>query len=182
MFTNCSKFGQWIGFSILVIAAAFSSVGAQEGTIDEIQYKEDYDRIQNIIKVNNLVKRSDQIIKLYEERSDMNSQLRDYIDGILCNNFEELLKQGNFIAVRGLSEQALKIRPKFGQMYLYYGVGLKNDKKIEEALLAFAKGSLIKNTHQARAKQQFDVTYRSTTGGSLVGQDKITAKAKEELK
>ena len=181
MLANCSTFGRLFGLSILVLTAALTAVSAQEGTIDEIQYNEDYNRIQSIMKVNNLVKRSDQIIILYEERTDLNQQLRDYTDGILANNMETLLKQGNYIAVRGLSERALKVRPKFGQMYLYYGVALKNDKKIEEALLAFAKGSLIKNTHQARAKQQFDLTYRSTTGGSLVGQDKITAKAKAEL-
>ena len=181
MFANCSIFGRWFGFYILVLASALSMVHGQEGTIDEIQYKEDYDRIQGIIKVTNLVKRADQIVKLYEERSDLNSQLRDYTDGILANDMESLLKQGNFIAIRGLSERAIKARPKFGQMYLYYGVALKNDKRIEEALLAFAKGSLIKSTHQAKAKQQFDITYRSTTGGSLVGQDKVVAKAKAEL-
>ena len=114
MFANCSKSGRWIVFPILVLSVALSAAGAQEGTIDEIQYKEDYDRIQNIIKVSNLVKRSDQIIKLHAERPNMNSQLRDYIDGILCNDLESLLKQGNFIAVRGLSERALKIRPQFG--------------------------------------------------------------------
>ena len=182
MFANCSILGRLFGFYILVLASTLPAVYAQEGTIDEIQYKEDYDRIQKIIKVNNLVKRADQIIKLYEERSDMNSQLRDYTDGILANDLESLLKQENYIAVRGLSERALKVRPNFGSMYLYYGVALKNDKKIEEALLAFAKGSLIKGRYQARAKQQFDLTYRSTTGGSLVGQDKIIEKAKAELK
>ena len=182
MFANSSILGRLFGFYILVLASALSTVHAQEATIDEIQYKEDYDRIQKIIKVNNLVKRADQIIKLYEERSGLNPQLRDYTDGILANDLESLLKQGNYIAVRGLSERALKVRPKFGSMYLYYGVALKNDKKIEEALLAFAKGSLIKGPYQARAKQQFDLAYRSTTGGSLVGQDKIIDKAKEELK
>jgi tetratricopeptide (TPR) repeat protein len=181
MLANYSIFGRLFGFNILVLVAALSIVHAQEGTVEEIQYREDYDRIQEILKVNNLVKRADQIVKLYEERSDLNPQLRDYTDGLLANDLESLLKQGNYIAVRGLSESALKVRPKFGSMYLYYGVALKNDKRIEEALLAFAKGSLIKSPYQARAKQQFDVTYRSTTGGSLIGQDKIIAKAKAEL-
>jgi len=182
MFAICSCFGRLLGFSILFLASALSVASAQEGTAEEIQYEEDYNRIQNIVKVNNPVKRSDQIIKLYQERSDLSSQLRDYTDGILVLDMETLLKQNNYIAIRGLSERAVKVRPKFGQMYLYYGVALKNDKRTEEALLAFAKGSLIKSTHQAKAKQQFDITYRSTTGGSLVGQDKIIAKAKEELK
>ena len=181
MFGNCSILGRWFSFSILILASALPAVCAQEGSINEIKYKEDYDRIQNIVKINNLVKRSDQIIKLYEDRKDMNPQLQDYTDGILADDMEGLLKQGNYIAVRGLSERALKLRPKFGQMYLFYGVALKNEKKTEEALLAFAKGSLLKSRYQARAKQQFDITYRSTTGGSLVGQDKIIAKAKAEL-
>ena len=182
MFAICSCFGRLFGLSILFLASALSVVSAQEENIDEIQYEEDYNRIQNIVKVNNPVKRADQIVKLYQQRSDLNSQLRDYIDGILVLDMENLLKQNNYIAIRGLSERAVKVRPKFGQMYLYYGVALKNDKRTEEALIAFAKGSLIKSTHQAKAKQQFDITYRSTTGGSLIGQDKIIAKAKEELK
>ena len=90
-------FGRWFSFSVLILASALPAVCAQEGSINEIQYKEDYDRIQNIIKVNNLVKRSDQIIKLYEDRKDLNPQLQDYIDGILANDMEGLLKQAGFV-------------------------------------------------------------------------------------
>ena len=169
------------GFSILMLIFGFSFVLAQEGTVDEVQYAEDYDRIQKIIKVSNVVKRLDQIVNLYVDRPDLNVQLRDYTDGILVQDMETLLKQRNYIALRGLSERAIKARPRFGQAYLYYGVALKYDKKMEEAMNAFAKGYLIDNPMKKKAKQQLDVTYRSANKGSLVGQDKIIAKAKAEL-
>jgi tetratricopeptide (TPR) repeat protein len=170
------------GFYILMLAFGFLAVYAQQGTVDEIQYAEDYERIQKIIKVSNVVKRVDQIVTLYEDRRDLNIQLRDYLDGIFVQDMETLVKQANYIAIRGLSERAIKTRPRFGQAYFYYGVALKNDKKIEEAMSAFAKGFLIDNPMKKKAKQQLDVAYRSVNKGSLVGQDKIIEEAKAELK
>ena len=181
MFVRESILRPLFGFSILMLFFGFTAVQAQE-TVDEIQYREDYDRIQEIIKVSNVVKRVDQIVKLYEDRRDLNIQLRDYIDGILVQDMEALLKQGNTIPIRALSERAIKVRPRFGEAYLFYGVALKNDKKMDEAMLAFAKAFVIDNPLQKKAKQQLDVTYRSVHKGSLVGQDEIIAQAKAELK
>jgi tetratricopeptide (TPR) repeat protein len=182
MFVRESVLRPLFGFSILMLLFGFTAVQAEQETVDEIQYREDYDRIQGIIKVSNVVKRVDQIVKLYEDRRDLNIQLRKYIDGILVQDMETLLKQGNYIPIRALSERAIKVRPQFGEAYLFYGVALKNDKKMEEAMLAFAKAFVIDNPLQKKAKQQLDVTYRSVHDGSLVGQDKIIAQAKAELK
>ena len=92
-----------------------------------------------------------------------------------------MMKQNNYIAMKGLCERVLKIRPRFGEAYLFYGVALKRDKKIDEALKAFARAYGIDNPLKAKAKQQLDVTYRAT-GGSLSGQDKLVKDAMKGLK
>jgi tetratricopeptide (TPR) repeat protein len=165
-----------------VLALAVWIGRAQQGTLAEIKYKEDYDRIQKIIKVNNPVKRAEQLLNYYKERQDLNPKLRDYADNIFARDLESLMRQGNHIALRGLCERALQVRPKFGQVYLFYGVALKNEKKIQEAMTAFAKGYLIKNPLQAKAKQQLDITYRAFSGGSLIGEEKIINNAMKDLR
>jgi tetratricopeptide (TPR) repeat protein len=112
----------------------------------------------------------------------MDSKLRDYADNLFARDLESLMNQGNFTALKGSCERVLQIRPKFGEVYLFYGVALKNEKKIQEAMNAFAKGYLIQNPLKAKAKQQLDVAYRQFSGGSLVGEDKIIKNALKELK
>ena len=182
MFAKGSVLRRWFGFSILILVFGFTVVRAQEGTVDEVQYREDYERIQGIIKISNVVKRVEGIVTLYEGRRDLNVKLRDYIDGIFVQDMETLLKQGDYIPIRALSERAIKVRPRFGQAYLFYGVALKNEKKVDEAMTALAKAYVIDNPLQKKAKQQLDVAYRSANSGSLVGEDEIIAKAKAELK
>ncbi len=181
MLTNESFFGRLFSVSFILLALAFSVSKAQEGSVEDIKYKEDYDRIQKIIKTRAPVARAEQILDLYDERPDMDSRLRQYTNDIFSKDLESLLKQNNYIALRGICEHAIKVDPDFGEVYLYYGVALKNEKRIEEAMIAFAKGYLIKNPLQTRAKQQLDLAYRSLHKGSLVGQDKIIEKAKAEL-
>ena len=182
MFVNKTILERSFGLCFFILAAILATAFAQTGTLNEIKYKEDYDRIQQIIKVTNPVKRCSQIVSLYKERKDMDPKLKQYIDNIFANDLENLLKENNYIALRGLCENALQVRPDFGAVYLYYGVVLKNEKKTDEAMDAFAKGSVIRNPLQARAKQQLDLLYRANNKGSLVGEDKIIAKAKAELK
>jgi tetratricopeptide (TPR) repeat protein len=185
MLTNKSFFERLFAVSLIFLALGFWAAGevasTQEGSVEEIKYKEDYDRVQKIIKVRSPVTRTEQILNLYDDRPDMDSRLRKYTDDIFSKDLEALLKQNNYIALRGICEHAIKVDPSFGEAYLYYGVALKNDKRMEEAMIAFAKGFLIKNPLQKRAKQQLDIAYRSLHNGSLVGQDKIIEKAKEEL-
>ncbi len=182
MLQNSRVFGSRILCCVLVFAAAVSIICAQEGTLAEIKYKEDYDRIQSITKTKDLVKRLDQMATLYSERRDMDVKLRDYADKIFTLDMETLTKQANYIAVRGLSERVLKIRPKFGEVYLYFGIALKNSKKVDEAMVAFARGSAIPNALSTKSKQQLDLTYRSVHGGSMVGQDKFIKEAMKGLK
>jgi hypothetical protein len=171
-----------VPFCVLVFAAAFSIINAQDETLADIKYKEDYDRIQTIIKIGDVAKRADKLIAFYLEKRDMDSKLRDYADNVFARDLESIMKQGNNVALIGLSERILKVRPKFGEVYLFYGIALKRDKKIDEAMNAFARGSAIPNALSTRAKQQLDIAYRSVHGGSLVGEDKLIRDAMKNLK
>ena len=182
MFGKIRLFRGGIPAVVLVFAAAMSMVYAQDETLADIKYKEDYDRIQSIIKISDIVKRLDKMIALYGERRDMDSKLRDYTDNLFARDMETLTKQANYIAVRGLSERVLKLRPKFGEVYLFYGIALKNSKMVNEAMTAFAKGSSLPNALSTKAKQQLDIAYRATHGGSLVGEDKFIKDAMKTLK
>jgi hypothetical protein len=133
MLENIRVFGSRIFSCVLVFALAISIISAQDETLAEIKYKDDYDRIQSIIKTSDLVKRLDKMATLYGERRDMDVKLRDYADKVFALDMETLTKQANYIAVRGLCERVLKTRPKFGEVYLYYGIALKNSKKVDEA-------------------------------------------------
>ncbi len=182
MLENIRVFGSRIFSCVLVFALAISIISAQDETLAEIKYKDDYDRIQSIIKTSDLVKRLDKMATLYGERRDMDVKLRDYADKVFALDMETLTKQANYIAVRGLCERVLKTRPKFGEVYLYYGIALKNSKKVDEAMIAFARGSAIPNALSAKSKQQLDLAYRSVHGGSLVGEDKFIKEAVKDLK
>jgi len=171
-----------LGFFVPILASGFWVVCAQDETLADIKYKDDYERIQRIIKVSDPIRRVDQMMAFYRERSDVDPKLLVYADNIVARDLESMMKQGNFIALRGICERVLKVRPRLGEAYLFYGVALKQEKKIPEAMNAFAKCSLITTPVRSRCKQQLDVTYRSVSGGSLIGEDKIIKNALKELK
>lgn len=169
-------------FSTLVLLASFLVVFAQDERLAEIKYKEDYDRLQRIVPIRQPVKRAEQLVKLYKESPDMDSRLRDYADDFFVKDMQSLLNQHDFIALRGICNNAIAVRPKFGQAYFYLGLAYKNEQKLDEAMDNFAISHLIKSRLQKKAKQQLDIIYRSLHNGSLIGEDKIIKKAEAELK
>jgi hypothetical protein len=182
MIKNMRLFRSWIPSCFLVLIASISMAYAQDETLADIKYKEDYDRIQSIIKIGDMIKRLDKMAALYAERRDIDNKLRDYADSLFARDIETLTKQANYIAVRGISERVFKTRPKFGELYLFYGIALKNSKMIDDAMTAFARGASIPNSLSTKSKQQLDIAYRSVHGGSLVGQDKLIKEAMKDLK
>jgi tetratricopeptide (TPR) repeat protein len=172
---------RWISSAALIFAWGLPVVRAQDSTLEEIKYKEDYDRIESIKRVTDIVKRDDRMIAMYRERPDMDDKLRVYLDNLFIRDLETLMKQQNWTAMKGLCERATKVRPRFGEVYLYQGVALKNEKKNQEAMSAFAKCYVTTNQFQKRAKQQLDVLYRAQSGGSLIGQEKIISQAVKDL-
>ncbi len=182
MFDKTRLFVRFLSSTALIFALGFSVLRAQDSTLEDIKYKEDYDRVQAIVKVTDLQKRTDRMLSMYKDRPDMGDQIRTYLDSLFLRDLETLMKQQNWPLLKGLCERALKARPKFGEVYLYQGVAFKNEKKNPEALAAFAKCYVITNQFQKKAKQQLDVLYRAENGGSLVGQDKLVKQAVKDLK
>lgn len=155
---------------------------AQDSELEQIQYKEDYERMQAILKISDLVKRTDRILAFYRDRPDMDAKLKEYIDSLFIRDMEGLMKKKDFALLKSLSERALKIRPRFGEMYLYQGIVLKNEKKTDEAMTAFARCHVIQNQFQKKGKQQLDLLYRAANKGSLIGQEKFIKEAMKGLK
>ena len=177
---GCSS--QVFCLTVLVCSLGFSTTRAQDEMLADIQYKEDYDRIQEIMKVSQPVQRTTKFLQLFEDRGDMNRQLRDYVDNIFAQDLESLMRQDNYKALDKICSRAIEVRPKFGEAYFFYAVALRRDKKMNEAMDAFAKCYVIMNPFQKKAKQLLDVTYRDMNKGSLIGEDKIVERARKELK
>jgi hypothetical protein len=175
-------FGSLCSLIGLVFAVGLPIAPAQDETLSEIRYREDYEQIQKIIKIGDPAKRADQLLTFYKGRSDLDPKLREYSDNFFAKDLESLNKLGNFIAMRGLAERAIKTRPKFGEAHFFYAVALKRENKTDEAMLAFAKCHLIANPLQKKAKELLDSTYRAANGGSLAGEDKLIKRAASELK
>ena len=182
MFENTRLFARLLSVTVLIVASGLVTVRAQDTTLEDIKYKEDYDRIQSILKVSDILKRDDRIVTMYKERPDTDPKLQTYLDSIFTRDLEEFMKQQNYAALKTFTERTLKLRPKFGDVYLYQGIMLKNDKKMPEAMTAFARCYGMKSQLQAKAKQQLDLLYRAANGGSLIGQDKFIKEAMKDLK
>ena len=184
MFANTRLLARLGSLASLIFVFSFAAIWAQDSTLEEIKYKEDYDRVQAILKTSDVQKRSDSIIALYKERPDMRADLRIYVDNnIFLRDLDTLMKAQNIALLGGVCDKVLKVRPRFGEVYLYQGFVLKSQKKNSEALMAFAKGSVITpNQLKAKLKQQLDILYRAEHGGSLIGEDKLVKEAAKELK
>jgi hypothetical protein len=176
------SFRRWMNLSLLFLVAYLGIGRAQNDSLEDIKYNDDYERIQKIAAVTQPLKRADQLVTVLKERPDLDQKLYAYVANLFIRDLEALSKLKNFIAIRGLSERAVKARPKFGEAYMFYGLSLRQDNKLDEAMNAFAKCFLIQSLYQQRAKQQLDMVYRGKNGGSLVGEDKIIEAAKKELK
>ena len=169
-------------FSFIVVFLLASGVRAQDSTITDIKYKEDYDRIQAIAKVSDPVKQAGQMLAFYKGRPDIDPKLLMYADNIFAKDLESINKQENFPVLKDLCERALKFRPRFGEVYLFRGVALKNEGKADEAMDDFARCYMIKNPLQIKAKQLLDIAFRAKNKGSLIGEEKLIKQAMQNLK
>jgi hypothetical protein len=177
MLINLSLIKRLLGLLVLILASNPMTVWAQ----DSEKYREDYDRMQKIKSNNQPAKRADQLIAFIKERSDMDTKILDYVKGLLEENMRTMKVQGEFPALKELCERAIKADPLSGQVYLYYGFALKNEKKDLEAMNAFAKATLIPTASAQQAKVELDKLYKSANRGSLEGEDKLIADARREL-
>ncbi len=163
----------------LALAAGNSAVLAQDSAA-ELRYQEDYDRLQEIVKISDPAKKAEQLVAYYKGRPNLDSKLRVFADSHFANALKDLIKKPDL--VKKLAQNAIALRPKFGEALFYYGIVLKNENLFDEALTALAKSSVIEHLLQTKAKELLDTTYRGVHKGSMVGEDKLIAKAKAELK
>ena len=154
-------------------------VRAQEESKEEIQYRDDYERAQKIVAIPDTSKRADQLLLFLRERS--NSKMNDYVQGNLFHILDEYIKAGNNSEILALSERYIKMRPKVGETYYFYGYGLKNTEKFAEAMEALAKCYLIKNSISSKAKDFLDLVYKNRNKGSSAGEDAFIKKVQQDL-
>ncbi len=169
------------GLPVSILAAFLAVSFAQDESLEEMKYREDYERVQTIVKITSPEKRAEKLLALYADRKDMREELQVYADSYFARDLEALMKQNQDAVLKRLCERAIKIRPRFGEAYFFHGVVLKREKKTDEAIRAFARGSVLEGPYKARSKQQLDVTFRAT-GGSLSAQDKLVKEVTKDLK
>jgi tetratricopeptide (TPR) repeat protein len=145
------------------------------------QYREDYERYQQIAAVTDSLKRGEQIIQFMKERPKANAKLQETAQANLFGVLDAYIKAENNEPLLSLSERYIKIRPKVGQTYYCYGFALKNLKRYDEAMLALAKCFIIKNPLSTKAKDFLDLVYKSQHRGNLAGEEQIIAKARLEV-
>jgi hypothetical protein len=174
---NVRLFGRLFGLAVLMFASGIMAAWAQ----DSDKYGADYERMQKIQGIAQPDKRADQIIVFIKERPDMDAKIRDWIKGLFEDDLRKMKVREEFPALKELCERAIKIDPQMGQAYFYYGFALKNEKKDQEALNAFAKASVISTPSMQQAKAELDKLYKSTHRGSLEGEENLIANARKEL-
>ena len=162
-----------------LIWSGIPELRAQEESAEEKQYREDYDRVQKMVAVSDPIKRADQLFLFLKERPD--SKVAEYAQGNYLVVMEDLLKKEDFAQLMKQSERFVRLRPRVGEGYYFYGSALRNANKNDEAMVVLAKCSLIRNAAAGRARKYLEVIYKSQNKGSLIGLDKVFKKAQAEL-
>jgi hypothetical protein len=111
----------------------------------------------------------------------MDSRIRDFLDFYFKQDLSTLSGQQKFALVKKLSQEALAGQSKSGIALFFYGISLKSENKMDEAINALGKSSLIPSIIQSDAKKQLDLAYRAAHQGSMVGQPQLLKKLKAEL-
>ena len=90
-----------------------------------------------------------------------------------------LIQQDKFGEAIESFEQALKEEP-YGEGHYYIALCQRNQHKIDEAMLSYAKAELHGGEVASKAKTQLEQLYRALHNGNLTGIEKIRAKARKE--
>jgi hypothetical protein len=165
--------------AILFLLGAVSAFAQDDEPAAEKQYREDYDRLQKIIAVSDVTKRSDALLLFLKERPD--SKMADYAQGQYLQLVESLAKGEKWKDTIVLCEKLIKQRPRVGETYYFYGAALKNSQRVPEALDALAKCAVIKSNASRKAREFLEYTYKAQNNGSIAGLDKILKKAEADI-
>ncbi len=142
------------------------------------QYREDYERYQKVMAIQDSMKRLDALFNLMRDRPD--SKVTPNAQAAYLMGVESFSKAEKFPAVITQCERFIKLRPQVGEIYWFYGGALKNTNRIPEAMVALAKCALLKNAASTQANRFLEFIYKSQNG-SLIGLEKIRRTAKQEL-
>ncbi len=165
---------------VMVFGYSFALAQDQEEESPEVkQYREDYDRYQKTMAIQDSMKRADALFNIIRDRPD--SKVTPNAQVAYLQVVESFSKGEKFPVVITLCERLIKIRPQIGEAYWFYGGALKNVNRTPEALIALAKCTLIKNRASVRANDFLEYLYRSQNQGSLIGLEKIKKTAQQEL-
>jgi predicted Zn-dependent protease len=111
---------------------------------------------------------------------------KDYVTGGLATSYAIVgnvaYEQKDYTNAISNLENSLKHYKRNGLAYYYLGMSYWQQNKVDMAMLDLAKAYLLGGTSAAAAKQYLDNLYKSTHQQTLVGQERVIAKAKEELK
>ncbi len=111
---------------------------------------------------------------------------REYVTGGLASCYAiigNVAYEGkDYAAAISNFESSLKYYKRNGLAYYYLGMSYWQQNKVDMAMLDLAKAYLLGGSSAAAAKQHLDNLYKSTHQQTLVGQERVINKAKEELK
>jgi len=168
-------------FGILVIFGYSQALAQeQEEESKEVkQYREDYERYQKAAAIQDSMKRADAMFNLIRDRPDSKVVEHAQLNYLLV--VESLAKSEKYPMVITQCERLIKLRPRTGETYYFYGAALKNVNRVPEAMNALAKSTLLKNSTSRKANEFLEFIYRSQNQGSLIGLEKIKKAAQQEL-
>jgi hypothetical protein len=173
------------GMRCFLIAALFLAAGSgavlAQGEDDESKYEGEYNRVQLIVKVADPAKRAEQLVAFYKGHPKMDPRIKDFADYYLKQDLTTLSSQQKNALVKKYSQDVLSANPKSGIALFFMGITLKNENKLDEAINALAKSSLIPSIIQSDAKKQLDLSYRAAHNGSMVGQPQLLKKIQAEM-
>jgi len=150
---------------------------AQEETPEARQYREDYERIQGVVAISDLQRRANELYRFLKERPG--SKVEDYAMSNYLLILDSLLKGEKYEPLLEESERFVKLRPKVGEGYYFYGAALRHNQRFEEAMDALAVCYVLKNPASAKARQFLEFIYKTQNRGSLIGVEKIIQKAQK---
>ncbi len=162
----------------MVFSLGLACALAQDEEDPNKKYREDYEKFQKMMAISDPMKKADALMTFLGQGPD--PKLVDYVQANILQVIEGLAKGERNQNVITLCERLIKMKPKLGETYYFYGVALKNTQRYAEAMDAFAKCYVIKNKASARAKDFLDFVYKQQNRGNLAGEEKIIKKAQDE--
>ncbi|MBZ5500232.1 MAG: hypothetical protein LAP85_27880 [Acidobacteriia bacterium] len=151
----------------------------EDETPAQKQYREDYDQFQKSQAVKEPLKRADEWLKFLQERPK--SQLLPNVQADYLIIMNDLANQSRWDTMVPLAERFIKLRPRVGEIYYYYGQALNGQKKFDDAINALAKCYILRNPGSDKAKRFLDSVYKLTHNNSTDGLDARIQKIRSEI-